>query len=377
NLPSGFYRIAIPLERHDSETNQTYTVGTYRDVIHIYDGRLSEKTLDITELIGTPPSAPQDLQISLADYDPQEGSGAWEIDLSWTRTANTAGGYRVYRRVNDDPFTVLDDADNLSQHASSFNNTFILGDQDDTYQYRVVAWNSYGESPPLDSPPLPGDLSVTDGDYTFLVYPDHLVLLAYTGLPSVDIVIPGTLEVNGEERPVTKIAADAFKDKGITERLTIPDTITEIGAGAFHLNSFTGDLEIPDSVVTIGASAFQSAGFSNGGHLILGTTESNLETIEFRAFQDTGFTGPLTIPASVTSIGGSAFQNVTFAGALTLHEGLLTIGSSAFEGASFSNGLTIPDSVTTIRTSAFKEAVFAGPLELGTGLVTLETHIFY
>ncbi|SIQ06422.1 Leucine rich repeat-containing protein [Alkalispirochaeta americana] len=372
DLQSGFYRIVITLERHDADTNETFSVGTYRDVIHIYDSLRSEKKdLDITDRIGTPPSKPEDLQVSPVSFNETEGE--WTVGLSWARSV-TAEGYRVYRSENEGDFELLAGAEELPRTTSSFNTT--QSTSINSYQYRLVARNTYGNAQPLDSPAVPGDLQATDGDFTFLVYPDRLVLLAYTGAPSVDVVIPGALEVNGENRPVTKIGPGAFKNKEITERLTIPDSITEIGAEAFENNTFTGDLEIPDSVVTIGDNAFKNAGF-DGSYLILGTTESNLETIGSSAFSNNAFAGNLTIPDSVTSIGNLAFGSAGFDGTLTLEttkSNLETIGSSAFSNNAFAGNLIIPDSVTSIGNLAFGSAGFnGGTLTLGTVDSNLET----
>ncbi|SIQ06340.1 hypothetical protein SAMN05920897_10380 [Alkalispirochaeta americana] len=157
-LESGFYRIVIPLRR------QGIPVATYRDIIHIYDGRHSEKTLDITERIGLPPSAPENLLVELGEFNPDEGSeGAWAANLSWTRTANTALGYRIYRKAEgDDQFgTALPGADSLPTNSSLYTDWI---DPDSSWHYRVVAYNTYGESQGAETPEL-----VEAGQWSYLV----------------------------------------------------------------------------------------------------------------------------------------------------------------------------------------------------------------
>ncbi|SIQ06313.1 Leucine rich repeat-containing protein [Alkalispirochaeta americana] len=393
NLPSGFYRIAIPLERHDSETGQTYAVGTYRDVIHIYDGRRSEKDLEITPLIGTPPSAPENLQLSPVSFDETEEE--WTVGLSWTRTANTALSYRIYRRVNDGAFEVLDGATDLPRDTSFFSDTFEPADLDDTYQYRVIAANSYGTSSPLASPVLSANPEGNEGDFLFTVHSDYLILTGYTGAAEDDVIIPPAAEVGGVTRTVRTIAASAFEGKQITGTLTIADSVTEIGRLAFNTNNFTGNLVIPDSVTTIKDNAFRNAGF--GGSLTLG---ENLETIEVGAFRDNQFTGGLTIPGSITSMGTRVFQEAGFTGPLNLEnlsltsieantftdtgftgtlvipESVQTIGVQAFQNANFTGSLVISDSVTTVGNAAFQNAGFDGSLTLGENLETIGPEAF-
>ncbi|SIQ06289.1 hypothetical protein SAMN05920897_10378 [Alkalispirochaeta americana] len=141
-LESGFYRIVIPLQRNG------IPVATYRDIIHIYDGRRSEKTLDITGRIGLPPSAPEDLQATQGAFDPDEG---WAVHLSWTRTANTALGYRIYRKeAGADEFaTALPGAGSLPSNSSLYTDRVP---PDSSWHYRVVAYNTYGESQGAETP---------------------------------------------------------------------------------------------------------------------------------------------------------------------------------------------------------------------------------
>ncbi|POR02637.1 hypothetical protein AU468_06185 [Alkalispirochaeta sphaeroplastigenens] len=362
-LQSGFYRIAITLLRDDT------TVATYRDVIHIYDGRRSEKELDITELIGTPPLAPENLQVSPVSFaDPD-----WTVELSWTRSV-TAEGYRVYRRADGGDFEIISGTDPLPRATKTFLTT--QSSNEGPYVYRLVAWNNYGDAPPLDSDEVPGDLQGTDGTFTFHIHSDYLILAGYMGSdPAEPVVIPAEAEVQGSTRPVKIIADQAFMDDGIFGTLTIPESITEIGNEAFTGNAFTGDLIIPDSVTSIGEDAFNNAGF-NGGTLTLETETSNLQTIGGGAFRSTSFTGDLTIPNSVTSIGEDAFNNAGFnEGTLTLgteNSNLQTIGNGAFWSTSFTGNLTIPNSVTSIGEDAFRSAGFNGSLTLGTENSNLE-----
>ncbi|WP_146049456.1 fibronectin type III domain-containing protein [Alkalispirochaeta sphaeroplastigenens] len=202
-LQSGFYRIVIPLRR------QGIPVATYRDVIHIYDGRRSEKTLDITGRIGLPPSAPENLQVTQGAFDPDEAT--WAVNLSWTRTADTALGYRIYRReAGADEFgTFLDGAGTLPANSSLFTDRVP---PDSSWDYRVVAYNTYGESPGADAPSFEagGVFTVTylGGDGSSGPPPGPVYLMA--GADPHEILHPQTLRGPG--------LTGGHEDSGITQR---------------------------------------------------------------------------------------------------------------------------------------------------------------
>ena len=101
-----------------------------------------------------------------------------------------------------------------------------------------------------------------------------LTITSYDTSGGLAIIIPS--EINGI--PVTAIATDAFKNKGLTS-VEIPNSVTSIGYAAFLNNQLTS-VVIPNSVTSIGNSAFYN---------------NKLTSVE--------------IPNSVTSIGNSAFYN--------------------------------------------------------------------
>ena len=101
-----------------------------------------------------------------------------------------------------------------------------------------------------------------------------LTITSYDTSGGLAIIIPS--EINGI--PVTAIATDAFKNKGLTS-VEIPNSVTSIGYAAFLNNQLTS-VVIPNSVTSIGNSAFYN---------------NKLTSVE--------------IPNSVTSIGINAFYN--------------------------------------------------------------------
>ena len=98
----------------------------------------------------------------------------------------------------------------------------------------------------------------------------------YTG----NIVIPESVDYNGNTYPVTSIGYDAFRDCSLLTSVTIPNSVTTIYSFAFDGCSGLTSITIPSSVTSIGSYAFYLC--------------SSLSSI--------------TIPSSVTSIGNFALE---------------------------------------------------------------------
>ena len=145
---------------------------------------------------------------------------------------------------------------------------------------------------------------------------------------NLNIVIPGTVSINGTTYSVTFLGAMGaagvtygFGGNALTS-VIIPDSVEGIGDYAFAGNLLTSVI-IPDSVTTIG---------------------------DF-AFYDNALTS-VTIGARVTTIGKDAFYNNYTLTSVTIGNSVTTIGSGAF-GYNALTSVTIPASVTTIGQYAF------------------------
>ena len=228
----------------------------------------------------------------------------------------------------------------------------------------------------------------TAGDLNYQVNPDG-VSVTVTGHALDyehaigDLVIPGSVNFEGNDYAVTNIGNSAFLYYFYLTSLTLPNTLTTIGNSAFaYCSGFTGDLIIPNSVVTIEESAFFTC-YSFDGDLVIG---NSVTTIGDYAFDDcNGLHGVLNIPSNVTSIGTSTFRYCEFGGMtvapanpvfdsrdncnaiiVTSTNELLTgcaytviphtvtsIGENAFCGLTGLTSIDIPESVTSIGDGAF------------------------
>ena len=153
---------------------------------------------------------------------------------------------------------------------------------------------------------------------------------------SLEVVIPDG---------VTHIAADAFKDKGLTS-VTFPDSVEEIGTNAFTGNAFSSHVYIPnesatflnafDSTVTVAQEGtddcFEISNNVLSAYYCLGrevTVPDGVTSIEANAFENKGLTS-VTLPNSLIQIGDRAFYNNMFTSITVLSTKVL-IGVDSFD----------------------------------------------
>ena len=205
------------------------------------------------------------------------------------------------------------------------------------------------------------DIIERDG-LNYYVYHESKTVEASAGWkehPS-SIVIPASVEYNGENYQVAALTSSAFSGHEELVSVTIQAAISEIAQSAFYGCSNLKTIVLPQSITTIGESAFSGC--------------SSLESF--------------TIPNSVTKIDRNAFANCTSLTYLNLGKGITEISYAAFDGCSNLNTLEIHfkeiseqmltgmsmqelilgDEVTTLGDFAFSGCKKLQDLEIGTGL---------
>ena len=161
--------------------------------------------------------------------------------------------------------------------------------------------------------------------YTLDVRSHAAVVSGHTDDLKSEIVIPETIQSEGNTYSVTSIGTKAFLSCQVLTSVTIPNSVTSIGDSAFY-NAGLTSVTIPNSVRSIGYNAFSGCPFTS-----------------------------VTIPSSVTSIDADAFSNCPSLTSVTILDGITKIESGMFNGCWSLTSVTIPNSVTSINYMAFSD----------------------
>lgn len=163
---------------------------------------------------------------------------------------------------------------------------------------------------------------------------------------SGDIVIPSSVEYNGEKYDVTLIYGfDGCVD---LTSITIPNSVIEISSNAFQNCTSLTSINIPNSVTRIGSDAFR-----NCTSLASATIGNGVTEISMSIFQGCTSLASISIPNSVTSIGRNAFEGCTSLVSFNIPDSVTYIGRSAFLGCSGLKSIHIPEHVKTIESATF------------------------
>lgn len=117
-----------------------------------------------------------------------------------------------------------------------------------------------------------------------------------------DVVIPQTIEYEGEKYTVTEIGTFAFSYITGVKSVKIPETVRNISFAAFYFCISITDVNMPNQLLTIGDAAFQLCRGLTKIHLPEG-----VRSIGASAFSDCAGLAEIHIPSSCESIGNEAF----------------------------------------------------------------------
>lgn len=206
----------------------------------------------------------------------------------------------------------------------------------------------------------------------------NYVIIEYSG----DIVIPESIEYEGQTYSVTTIADCAFQRCSALTSIGLPTNLETIGAYAFEDCIGLTNINIPRNVKSINEKAFYNCteiekitvdsenrrydsrddcnaiiwNRSSKPYLVVGCKNSTIpdgigRIGAYSFYRCTGLTD-IDIPNSVESIGESAFEGCTSLANVNLHEGLTTIEQNAFKDCEALCSIIIPQSVSMIALSS-------------------------
>ena len=224
---------------------------------------------------------------------------------------------------------------------------------------------------------------------------------------SGNIVIPETVEYEGNVYNVTGIGNEAFWGCSSLKNITISDNITNIGQYAFYncnnllaitmsnnletigSQAFWGcsslsSITIPSSVTNIGSQAFESCrrlasvyiSDLNAWCNIVFDYDSNPLHWAHHLYLNGEEIKDLVIPNNVTAIGSRAFSGCSNLSSVMIPNCVTSIGLCAFEDCTGLSTITIPNSVTSIGGAAFWNCTGLTSVFLQEGLAIIENQVF-
>ena len=120
-----------------------------------------------------------------------------------------------------------------------------------------------------------------------------------------NVVIPASIEVDGETYTVTSIANEAFKDVEDVEIVTLPRTLKEIGKGAFSGCKALKEVVVSETATNSKVSAVRYGKIQR----VATRAAGDGMRIGERAFADCPVLASVTIPSTATTIGDNVFNN--------------------------------------------------------------------
>ena len=165
-----------------------------------------------------------------------------------------------------------------------------------------------------------------------------------------EVVIPSSVEYNGNEYSVNAIGWNAFSGCSNLMNVIIPDSVTVICGGAFDGTHFYNNL--PDGLVYFGKILYKYKGKMPNGTKV--SIKEGIVCVSANAFSGCSGLTSVVIPGSVTVIGRWAFSGCSGLTSVVIPNSVTKIGKYAFDGCSGLTSVVIPDSVAEIVDETFK-----------------------
>lgn len=186
-----------------------------------------------------------------------------------------------------------------------------------------------------------------------------------------DVVIPSTVEYDGNIYNVTEIGSNTFGYSSGLTSVTVPASVKSIGGAAFEQctslvtvnlasglesisnGAFTGctalqTITIPNTVTFLDTGVFNGC-FS----LTSATLSSKLTSLSDGLLANCPALKSIILPSGLTSIGGGVFSGCSALTSITVPEGVTSIGSYAFANCSMVETVKLPSTLTSIGDGAF------------------------
>ena len=204
--------------------------------------------------------------------------------------------------------------------------------------------------------------------YSISSYYSSATVTGYTGNPR-NIVIPETINVNGQDYPVTEIAKRAFADCKSLESITIPKSVTSIGTTYTYSSSSTSNVNIKGYYLPFyGCTSLKKVIFKDGNAaLSIGAQYNEDPSKSAGLFFDS--------PVKEVYLG----RNINYSNSTTgdsFKSRPSSYGYSAFYNKATLSKVTIGDNVTRLPEYMFYECKNLSSVNLGESLNSIPEYCF-
>lgn len=170
---------------------------------------------------------------------------------------------------------------------------------------------------------------VQDGDWKYELpsaAAKEYYIAAYLG-SAEKVQIPALFQ----QKPVTKVLANAFLNKTTIKTLLVPDTITSFGMNVFYGCTSLETINIPKNITEIGNNAFYGCTSAVSVNF---AEDTALTVIPRNCFSGCSSVVTANITQGITTISDRAFLNCTSLESITVNPSVVSIHDNAFEGCS-------------------------------------------
>lgn len=289
---SGWSEIPETMPAHDVTVTGTFTVNKYKLIYMVDDEVYQTYDVEYGATITTEPDPIKEGYAFSGWSEIPETMPNHDVTVTGTFTINK---YKLTYLVDDEEYKVYE-----LEYGSE-----ITPEAEPTKEgYTFSGWSEIPETMPAYDVIVTGTFSLTNpviDDISYEATDDGLVL-TNGGNSSGSVVIPATIEFNGQTYQVTEIGEGAFKGNTAITSVSIDNGIIKIGASAFEGCSNLTEIVLGSDIVSIGEKAF--ANFASSSSVPRRADEYGL----------TVYCYPKSVPETATN----AFENTPIDKALLL-----------------------------------------------------------
>ena len=173
-----------------------------------------------------------------------------------------------------------------------------------------------------------------------------------------EVVIPETVENEGNTYTVTSILEDAFDYNDVTTKVVMPNTITEVAYCGMYGAEAVTELVVSENLRTLGGYAFAYMESLPSIDLPEGITE-----IPGDCFFMSSALQAIKLPSTVQSIGGGCFYKSGLA-EFTFPDACETVGSNVFQGCPNLVKVTFGPNLRTMDEGTFRECAALAEVDM-------------